>query len=182
MTTTPQPVLNREQLIAALEESRERLLRLIASVPDRAAGVKLSEDSWSILEIVEHVAAAEKGMFRLLELAPVTDGSGFPERDQRIIAVGTDRGRKISAPEVVLPRGRWSTLAECARAFEERRAHSIEFARAAQNLRGRRIDHPRAGEIDGFQQLLIMAGHAERHALQIEEIKTSAAYKAAERG
>lgn len=182
MTTAPQHVSEREELIAILEKSRDCFLQVIASVPEHAAGTRLREDSWSILEIVEHLAAAEKGMLRLLEMSQATAAPGFPERDERIIAAGTNRERKISAPEVVLPKGRWKTLAECASAFEERRARSLEYARTADNLRGRIIDHPRAGEIDGYQQMLIMAGHAERHALQIEEIKNSAVYLAAERG
>jgi hypothetical protein len=36
--------------------------------------------------------------------------------------------------------------------------------------------HPAAGSIDVYQNLLIMAYHPERHAKQIEEVKSSEGY------
>jgi hypothetical protein len=39
------------------------------------------------------------------------------------------------------------------------------------DLRGRYLE---AQELDGYQYLLILSAHTQRHARQIEEIKTSA--------
>jgi hypothetical protein len=60
--------------------------------------------------------------------------------------------------------------------FEKHRTKTLQFVRNAESLRTRSFMHPILGEIDCHQAVLVMAGHPERHALQIEEIKASPAY------
>lgn len=179
MTTSAQSATDRERLIALLDKSANRYLSVVTSVPEGACGAKLNAECWSILEIAEHVAAAEHGMFRALELATEKTTPPNYEVDQRIIAGGTNREVKRRAPEPSLPKGRWTTVAECAAAFTKSRARTIEYLRGAEDLRKKLIVHPLLGELDGHQMILVMAGHPERHALQIEEIKSSEAYKRA---
>jgi hypothetical protein len=175
MTSAP-TATEREQLVVALEKSLNAYLATITSVPESAAGVKLREECWSILQIAEHVAVAEHGMLRSIELS--TEKSTPPDYsfDQKIIAGGLNRENKRQAPERAHPKGRWQTLAEATEAFKSARGRTLEFARSAEGLRGKLVQHPLIGPVDGHQCLLIMAGHAQRHALQIEEIKKSAAY------
>jgi hypothetical protein len=167
----------REQLIALLEKSEKCWLEVLGSVPESAAGAKLNDQCWSILEVAEHVAAAEHGMFRAMELA--TDKNSAPnyDADQKIIAGGTNRTIKRQAPAPSLPKGRWQTLAECAAVFQKSRSRTLEMVRNTDNLRGKSVMHPILGELDGHQLVLVMAGHCERHALQVEEIKASQSYK-----
>lgn len=179
MATSAQSVNEREHLISALEKSLNVYLDCIRSVPESAAGVKLNDQSWSILQVAEHVAAVEQRMLRAVQNAQEKSTAPDFERDAKIATGVRNRANRLQAPEMVVPKGRWFTLAECIDAFKEGRANTIECARTAENLRGRSFPHPLLGEIDGCQALLVMAAHTERHVGQIEEIKKSAAYKAA---
>jgi hypothetical protein len=178
-STSTQAVNEREQLIATLEKSAKVYLDCLASIPENAAGVKLNDGSWSILQVAEHVATVEHRMLRGIQMAQQKTSALDFERDAKIASAVRNRENKLNAPEMVVPKGRWFTLAECAEAFRQSRTNTIEFVRTAENLRGRSFPHPLLGEIDGCQALLVMASHAERHVGQIEEIKQSAAYKAA---
>jgi hypothetical protein len=176
MSSTTQTGNDREQAVAALQKSLETYLKTINSVPECNCAAKLSEECWSIIEIAEHVAVAEHGMFRSIEIS--TEKTTPPDfaLDQKILLGGTNREIKRMAPERAHPKGRWKTLAECAEAFRQARVRTLEFANSAEGLRGKLVQHPLLGPVDAHQCLLIMAGHAQRHALQIEEIKNSAAY------
>ena len=169
----------REQLLTLLEKSEKRWLDVLASVPEGASGAKLGGESWSILQIAEHVAAAEHGMFRAMEMATEKASAPNYEADQKIIQGGANRTIKRQAPAPSLPKGRWQTLSECAAVFQKSRSRTLEMVRQADNLRGKSVMHPVLGELDGHQLVLVMAGHCERHALQVEEIKASGSYTAA---
>jgi hypothetical protein len=58
--------------------------------------------------------------------------------------------------------------------FAEKRAKTIEYARTTQDdLRAHVTPGPR---VDGYQYLLMMAGHSERHVAQMNEVKTATGY------
>jgi hypothetical protein len=178
-STSAQTANDKDQLIALLEKSERRWLDVLNSIPESACGAKLNDECWSILQIAEHVAAAEHGMYRAIELAAEKTTAPNLEVDQKLIAGGTNRSVKRQAPAPSVPKGRWQTLAECAAMFQSSRSRTIEMVRNAENLRGKLVAHPLLGELDGHQMVLVMAGHPERHALQIEEIKASDAYRLA---
>lgn len=180
MATAPQPGTDRDQLAATLRQSRDKYLNCVKAVPESAASIRLTENSWSILEIAEHVAAAEHGMFRGVELAtPKTSPTNYA-LDTEILKRGRNREAKGEAPERSRPKGRWKTMAEAIAAFENSRANTLAFAETG-TKDPRRVEwqHPLFGALDGHQVLLLMAAHAERHTAQIEEIKVTDAYKRA---
>ena len=47
----------------------------------------------------------------------------------------------------------------------------------ADDLRNKMFKHPLMGELDGYQAVLVIAAHPQRHAMQIEEIKATDSYK-----
>lgn len=180
MNAMPQPApeiaSQKQELLACLTHSRARVLEVLAGVPEELGGIRLTENSWSILECAEHIAIAERGMFMALERR--TPNSAAPDltRDALIKALGTDRSRKVSAPERARPANRFASLKEAIDNFCSARERTMAFLeQTEENLRQSVAVHP-LGTFDSFQFLLIMAAHAERHALQIEEIKNSTAY------
>jgi hypothetical protein len=177
MSTASTQISDREQALSALQKSLDFYLKTITSIPECASGAKLKDSSWTILEVAEHIAVAEHGMFRGIEVSSEKRTPTDYEFDQRIITGGANRETKRLAPERAHPKGRWKSLAECVEAFKQARIRTIEFAKTAEGLRGKEVQHPLFGPVDAHQCLLIMAGHTERHALQIEEIKNTAAYK-----
>ena len=179
MSTGSTPIAtDREQAVSALQRSLDTFLKTMEPVPESASGAKLNDGSWTILEVAEHIAVSEHGMFRGIEVSgekTTPTDFGF---DERIIVGSANRETKRTAPERAHPKGRWKSLAECVEAFKQARIRTLEFAKSAEGLRGKEVQHPLFGPVDGHQCLLIMAGHTERHTLQIEEIKASAAYQA----
>ncbi|HWR13858.1 MAG TPA: DinB family protein [Terriglobales bacterium] len=179
MTTAPQSATERDQLLALLDQSTQVYLNTISSVPAAAVNVKPTPECWSILEVAEHIAVAEHGMYRAIELAAEKTTPTDYDVDQKIILGGANREFKFQAPEKSHPKGRWKTLAECVEAFKTSRARSIEFLKSAEALRNKQVQHPALGPVDAYQCALIMAKHVERHSAQIEEIKHSEAYREA---
>jgi hypothetical protein len=89
--------------------------------------------------------------------------------------LATDRTEKFTAPEPLRPAG--LAPRDALRAFHERRAATIAFARMSQrDLRGHAADHPLFKNADGFQWLLLAAAHVERHVQQIREIKAASGF------
>ena len=171
---TPQ---ERAAAISELEASRQRLRDAIDGVTEEEWRRHPGADRWSIAECVEHIGAAELPLERLF----ATGAREQPTQEERDRIRGNDdyvrnflrdRSQKGEAPERIRPRGRFSTREEAVATFEERRAANIAWVRATtENLRERFGQHPFAGVIDGYQWLLFLSAHCDRHAAQIEEIR-----------
>jgi DinB superfamily len=168
--------------LAALLERLHRggeLFISAASIPEELIRITPRENTWSVLDVVEHLGQVEKGMRARLDTATVNNDPPNFEMDRRLLKVGVDRSSPRQAPEHVKPASRFSNLADAISYFRERRQETIAFLESApEDLRKKKVAHP-IGELDGYQLFLLMALHCERHTLQIEEIKQCAAYEAA---
>lgn len=77
--------------------------------------------------------------------------------------MGLDRGRRIEAPGAVVPRQRRARL-EAIGEFLTVRNGTIAYVRDTQDaLRGYYAKHPAFEWLDGYQWLLLVAVHTERH-------------------
>ena len=168
--------INRATLLGRLRESREQYLRSLQGVGDEQAHFRQAGGAWCILEIAEHVATAERQMLALwMKLA--APGQSPRAKDAGVIAAQADRGTKRQAPERSVPNGRYTALADAVRDFETHRANTVSWLENnTDDLRTNVVEHPLAGTVDGVQLLLLMAGHCERHAEQISDIKAQDGY------
>jgi uncharacterized damage-inducible protein DinB len=180
MSTSPSSIrtaaADREKLLALLRESRERLLASCASVHEEECRRRPAEGCWSVLDCVEHVAGAEAFMLRLVQGPRRPRPDGAPNREEMFLKRMTDRSVKAESPERGRPRGRFASLEEARRQFDVARGETIGFVEVnTEDLRATEVTHPLPmfGEVSAYEMLLIMAKHAERHALQIEEIKSA---------
>lgn len=165
----------KEKLLALLRESREKFLNSFSGLSDEQSRRK-TEGSWSVLDTVEHLTVAEKTMVRLITTARRPKSPSTPNREEIFLRVLTDRSRKLQSPEAARPAGRFANLAEAAAQFSAAREQALEFVRVSdEDLRATEVTHPHpaAGTVSTYEMLIMMAKHAERHALQIEEIKTT---------
>jgi hypothetical protein len=162
-----------------LKRSCDRFLSVLTDVPEALHDMRESDGGWSILDCAEHVCLAEELMSVFLQKRRQTDAAPDFERDAVIRKVALDRSRKISAPPQARPAGRYHSLREAADAFRTFRERNIAFIESlGEDLRGSTCLHP-LGIFDSYQFIEIMALHPERHASQIEQIKNSAAFRAA---
>jgi hypothetical protein len=73
-----------------------------------------------------------------------------------------------------VPSGKFADVKESFAAFRTLRATMLELARGtSEDLRGRALVE---GNMDVYQWFLMISSHAQRHILQIREIKESPGY------
>jgi hypothetical protein len=159
------------EMLANLVSGREALLQAMQGLTDDLSTRRPGPGRWSVLECVEHVAIAEEYM---LDHAASSKPADRPmvntARENAIRKRGTDRSNRIEAPDVALPRGRFSRLEDARDHFVSTRSRTIEFVEGCRDeLRGRIARHPLIGEVNCYELLLIMASHPHRHAKQIRE-------------
>jgi hypothetical protein len=152
-------------------------LATLENVSSAQATFRTARERWTILETAEHVAATEEFLLALTTAASPSTLESDPRMDLRIHRFAADRQRTFVAPEGVCPCGRFGGIVEAAASFRRARQKTVEYVHETQrDLRRLRVLHPAAGSIDVYQNLLICAYHPERHAKQIEEIKSAGAY------
>jgi hypothetical protein len=168
----------RSAALAELEDSRGRLLASVRGVrEDQWDARPGGADRWSIAECVEHIAAAELPLERLFatgarEQPTEEQRREIRQKDDYVRTFLRDRSQTGEAPERIRPKGRFADAREAIRTFEERRDANVAWFRATtEPLRDRFGQHPFAGIIDGYQWVLFLAAHCDRHAAQIEEIR-----------
>ena len=166
---------DKEKILAELQTGRKALLTVLTGVTEDAAARIPSAGKWSVLECVEHVAAAEDYLFSQIILSqPSDEPLRNPTREALILTRGLDRTVPVPSPEVGKPAGRFAMLSEALQHFLESRDRTIRFVEDyVGDLRSKRTTHPLAGAVNCYEMLLIMAVHPHRHAKQIEEIKAA---------
>jgi hypothetical protein len=88
--------------------------------------------------------------------------------DDKILGVVADRTFSAKAPEPVVPTGKLASPQAALAAFIERRSRTIEFLKNTPDLRAHVSDSP-LGKADGYQMLLFISAHTERHTKQLLE-------------
>ncbi len=162
----------KSEIVQALESSKQQL-------NSAAAGLSHQGDAspeagrWSALGCVEHVALVEERFLGFLEKAEKMDSPSVDkQKESDLLARVTSRANRVQAPEIVHPSGRHPDLAHALDHFNAVRAKTIRFAEERQaDLYHLSVDHPRFGVMNGAELLLVIAGHARRHADQIVEVK-----------
>jgi uncharacterized damage-inducible protein DinB len=163
---------DRQFLIEKLERSRAEFLDAIAGVTDEQARAKPVPDRWSILDCAEHVATAEQWLLAGFLNAAAAETTGATELEAKILAQGANRARRFEAPVRARPAGRFGSLAEAVRAFQDGREATIRFVETCStDLRACTVHHPLRGQVTGYECLLLMIMHPIRHAAQIREIR-----------
>jgi uncharacterized damage-inducible protein DinB len=178
--TMPISQAEKEQLLLLLRESREKFLSSFAGVTEEQSRRRPAEGSWSVLDTVEHLTTAETIQCKLVTTQRTPRAADAPNREKVFLQVIADRSHKAQSPESARPRGRFANLVEAAAQFRASRESTIRFVETTtEDLRATQVRHPHpaAGDVSTYEMLIIMAKHAERHALQIEEIKTSPAFR-----
>jgi hypothetical protein len=175
-TLTPE---ERSAAVAELEASSRRLLGALEGLTEEEWRSRPSPDRWSIADCAEHITAAELPLRKFMAVSATAEPSEPLRREIRgkddfVRRFLRDRSRRDEAPERIRPKGRFATREDTVRAFEERRAANLAYVRETSDpLRDRFAPHPFAGVIDGYQWVLFLAAHTDRHAEQIEEIRSA---------
>jgi len=175
----------RKAAISYLEETRDLVADGVAGLTEAQWRYKSAPDRWSPAEIVEHLALAENLLGdRILAIAesPALPPEARPKlKDDAIrMAITNRQAKRFQAPERLQPSGHFASGREALAEFLRRRAALIAWAReTGDDLRARAAELPILGPIDGYQWMLFVGAHCERHSLQLDEVKAGAGFSAA---
>jgi len=86
------------------------------------------------------------------------------------LAMIPDRSVKAEAPPPLVPKNRWSPD-ETLDHFVKSRAKTIAYMQSTPDLREHAVDSPLGQPLDGYEWLLFIGAHSERHTKQILEVK-----------
>jgi len=168
----------RQAAVKYLEETRQKVLDSLKDLSDEQWKFKASPDRWSAAEVAEHIAVSEETLLRLVT-DRVMKSQAAPEKkeaakgkDELVRNSITNRTVKVQAPEMLKPTNRFKTREEMTKAFNEGRDKTIEYVKTTQDdLRSHFGPHPIFKDLDGYQWVLLLSGHSERHSLQILEVR-----------
>jgi hypothetical protein len=163
-----------DRAVRYLDSTRDALVESVHGLSDAQLKFKPAPDRWSVAEVVEHLALLEDavhGIILNLDKAPAPPaGWDAKQVDALILSQVPDRTTKVKAPEAAVPTGRWTPEAALQH-FMAARASNIALLRSTPDLRDHVVKHPVFGPMDGYQWLLAVAAHSERHNQQVLEVK-----------
>ena len=164
--------------IDELTKSKNHLVSALKGLSKEQLNFKPSPDSWSIAECTEHIAVSEGSIYGIVEgaLKQAADPAKRSEvkmTDDQVIAMITDRSKKIKTSQDLEPSGKFGSTDASVKAFIDKRDSHIAYVKNTKDdLRNRYQQMPFA-TLDAYQVILFMAGHSERHTKQIEEVKAN---------
>ena len=168
----------RDFAMSNMHATRKLFLDATANLTPAQWNFKAGPDRWSIAECAEHIAASEDFIWAVMEklvAGPAADAEMVAKtkgKDEMLVKMVTNRDQKFQAPEPIQPKKLLSDPTEYVARFTASRDKHIHYVDVTQDsLRDRVAPHPAAGPLDGYQWILLMSGHTERHTLQILEVK-----------
>lgn len=153
------------------EQAREELFKEINEISAENLNKKLSDDQWSIKQIVEHIflmeGAIAKTIHDQLENGEVVNAEIKP------IEATTNRDIKIDAPEYTKPSNDFATLEELKTKLDmtHQKLLKIEETADEKQLEVKGFPHPVFGQMSLKQWIPFVGYHEMRHILQIKEVK-----------
>jgi len=169
----------RAHVLELLARSERDCLALIEPLTD-AQWSSAPEGRWSVGQIVEHLGTVEANIMRLVHrmLASPPDPDWHTRtagRDALLERILGDRTDRITAPKSTNPAGTDDRATLVGR-LRDGRAQTVAFARdTTEPLKARTFAHlaPAIGVMNGYQWLLCIARHHDRHNDQIRELLAS---------
>jgi hypothetical protein len=166
----------RAKAVAYLEKTRAGVIAATKGLSEAQWNFKAATNRWSVAEVTEHIAAAEDLLFNLIQeqvmKSPArTNTADVLAIDEFILQNVPDRSRKVQAPEPLQPDNRFGSPNESLKHFEESRARTIKFLENTKDLRQHAMQSPLGKEFDGYEWLLFIGAHSERHTKQLNEVK-----------
>ena len=159
-----------------LVKTRDALVAATTGLSDAQWTFKAGPTRWSVAEVTEHLAATEEMLMGMIQAkimqAPArAETVDLKELDEFVIKTISDRSNKAQAPETLVPTNRFGSPAASLKQFRENRAKTLAYVKATKGLRDHAADSPIGKKLDGYQWLLFIAAHCERHTKQLLEVK-----------
>jgi hypothetical protein len=148
---------------------------------------KPAPERWSIAEVVEHMVLVQElvlgPILALVAAAPAAGVRDCKRVDAFVVDRFPARDMKLQSPSPSGPTGRWSP-AESLEKLAANCGRLTAYVESTPDLRGRAIEaapliaisQGELREMDGYQWVLAVAAHTERHTKQIREVQGDPGY------
>jgi len=165
----------KDKALQYLETTKKGVLEATKGLSEAQWNFKPAPDRWSAAQVMEHIATAEdfiRGMLKeKIMMAPAGEpGRDVKKTDEGVLAMVPDRTTKLQAPEPLVPTNRFGSPEASVKHFVDSRATTADFLKGTTGLRDHVADSP-MGRLDGYEFVLLIAAHSERHTKQINEVK-----------
>jgi hypothetical protein len=165
----------KDRALQYLETTKKGVLEATRGLSEAQWNFKAAPERWSVAQVMEHIAAAEDFLRTLTKekimMAPAGEpGRDLKKTDDTVLAMVPDRTNKVQAPEPLVPSNRFGSPEASLKHFVESRAATEDFLKSTAGLRDHVSDSP-MGKLDGYEFVLLIAAHSERHTKQINEVK-----------
>jgi hypothetical protein len=168
--------VDKEHALQYLEATKKDVLDATKGLSEAQWNFKPAPDRWAVAQVMEHIAASEDFIRDgLLKEKVMVSPPGEPGRDVKKIdaaveAMIPDRSHKAQAPHPLVPNNRFGSPEGSIRHFLESRETTEQYLRTTPGLRDHVMEGP-VGKMDGYEFVLFIAAHSERHTKQINEVK-----------
>jgi hypothetical protein len=165
----------KDRALQYLESTKKNVLEATKGLSEAQWNFKPAPDRWSVAQVMEHIAAAEDFLRDVTREKLMSSPAGEPGRDvkktdEAVLAMVPDRTHKAQAPEPLVPNNRFGSPDGSIKHFVESRSSTEDFLKSTAGLRDHVLDSP-LGKLDGYEFVLFIAAHSERHTKQINEVK-----------
>lgn len=155
--------------------TRERLLKEISRLSDNELNWKPSDSTWSIAQVVEHIAKAEDSIARVIQTGFTQPATHDPQ-DLPLHEKIPDRTTKIQAPERLEPSQEPHSHAQLVALLAQSHARALAIldqVTETTDLAKTSPPHPHVvfGRLSTEQWIDTLPLHELRHIGQIEELK-----------
>ena len=164
-----------------ISRNRQKLLQSTSELNETQLNYKPEGAEWSICDIVHHLALTDEANAKLMSNMvkraradslppdPSPDGSELHSVDEVFARMVEP---KFQAPERVAPRSHLPVEESLARLNTSREKVLEAVAElAGYDLSRLTFPHPFAGDLNGYQWMLMAGGHEHRHGEQIKRMK-----------
>lgn len=162
----------RQRLVAHLEMTEAWLDSEVSGLSDAQLHFKMTPESWSVEEVVMHLAIAEPqywDQFKQSLARPANPDFKPRATDVAMLWYGIDRTQRTTTGEARVPRDQFPNMKASLTSFKTLRGEMMTVAKESQeDLRGRQF---LTASQDLYQWFLMISSHSQRHIMQIREVK-----------
>lgn len=150
---------------------RNMLFETVEDLSNEQLNKKVSEDQWSIMQVLDHLYLMEAGLVKIMTKTFKTGPS--ETISDKPIHLTLDRTLKFNAPNYFVPTNQFVTIEEMKQKLTESRKalHTFVEETKDSNLEDKGFPHPAFGQTNLKQWIPFIGLHEKRHIEQINEIK-----------
>jgi hypothetical protein len=173
----------RDLLLEMLVSSQRRLIAATVELGLNQWTFAPGPERWSIAQCAQHLTLSEDALLGIVRKqvleAAANPGAAATARGRDGVVVGAmrDRSQRHKTFDFLVPQTIASSPAAFINSLLVKRAETMQYVReSGDNLHHHFAPLGPLGDLDGYQWLLLLASHTDRHVAQMEEVKTQPQY------